>query len=94
MPVTTQWRRSYAGTPRRTLRQTAAYQTGALATDVCALEEILHGDSKSILIGHDWGAFASYGAAGMRPDRFEKVVAMAAAACPGDRFDISSRTTR
>lgn len=71
--------RGYAPTD---LAPDGCYQTGALATDVCALEEILRGDSKSILIGHDWGAFASYGAAGMRPDRFEKVVAMAAAPVP------------
>jgi pimeloyl-ACP methyl ester carboxylesterase len=71
--------RGYAPTG---LAPDGAYQTGALSTDACALEEILRGDSKSILIGHDWGAFAAYGAAGLHPDRFERVVAMAAGPVP------------
>jgi pimeloyl-ACP methyl ester carboxylesterase len=54
-----------------------AYQSGAIAADTCALEEILAADRPSVLIGHDWGAFAAYGACGLRPERFEKVVAMA-----------------
>jgi pimeloyl-ACP methyl ester carboxylesterase len=58
------------------------YQTGALATDACALEEILRGESTSILIGHDWGSFAAYGAASLRPERFERVVAMATGPVP------------
>lgn len=45
-----------------------SYQTGELATDACALDEVLGGDSKSILIGHDWGSLAAYGAAGLRSE--------------------------
>jgi len=71
--------RGYAPTG---LAPDGAYQTGALATDACALEEILSGDAKSILIGHDWGSFAAYGAAALRPERFEKVVTMATAPVP------------
>src|SRR3954464_2707270 len=40
-----------------------AYQTGALATDANALHEALGGDADAVLIGHDWGAAAAYGAA-------------------------------
>lgn len=53
------------------------YQTGALARDANALHEALGGDERAVLIGHDWGAQATYGAAGSAPDRWRKVVAMA-----------------
>lgn len=53
------------------------YQTGALATDACALHEALGGDSDAVLIGHDWGAMATYGAAALEPGRWRKVVAAA-----------------
>lgn len=53
------------------------YQTGALARDAVALHEALGGDERAVLIGHDWGAQGTYGAAGIAPDRWRKVVAMA-----------------
>lgn len=53
------------------------YQTGALARDAVALHEALGGDERAVLIGHDWGAQATYGAAVSAPDRWRKVVAMA-----------------
>ena len=53
------------------------YQTGALARDANALHEALGGDERAVVIGHDWGAQATYGAAGSAPDRWRKVVAMA-----------------
>jgi pimeloyl-ACP methyl ester carboxylesterase len=71
--------RGYAPTD---LAPNGSYQAGALASDACALEEILRGDSRSIVIGHDWGALAAYGAAGLEPDRFERVVGMALAPVP------------
>jgi pimeloyl-ACP methyl ester carboxylesterase len=55
-----------------------SYQTGALAADASALDALLGSSAPSVLVGHDWGAFAAYGAAGSNPDRFAKVVAMAA----------------
>ncbi len=54
-----------------------AYQTGALATDACALHEALGGGADAVVIGHDWGAYAAYGAAGLAPERWRRVVAMA-----------------
>jgi pimeloyl-ACP methyl ester carboxylesterase len=54
-----------------------SYQSGALAADACALEEVLRGKDQSVVIGHDWGALAAYGAAGLAPERFRKVVTMA-----------------
>lgn len=53
------------------------YQTGALATDACALHEALGGDGDAVIVGHDWGAFATYGAAALEPDRWRRVVTMA-----------------
>lgn len=53
------------------------YQTGALVSDACALHEALGGDGRAVLIGHDWGAVAVYGAAAFAPERWAKVVGMA-----------------
>src|SRR5689334_16522518 len=53
-----------------------AYQTGALAADANALHEALGGDSDAVIIGHDWGAAATYGATGSAPDRWRRAVAM------------------
>src|SRR5689334_24781966 len=40
-----------------------ATQLGALVADAVALHEVLGGDADAVLIGHDWGAGAAYGAA-------------------------------
>ncbi|WP_019631060.1 alpha/beta fold hydrolase [Actinomadura atramentaria] len=54
-----------------------AYQTAALATDAVALHDALGGGPDAVLIGHDWGAAAAYGAAALAPDRFRRAVALA-----------------
>lgn len=53
------------------------YQTGALAADACALHEALGGGDDAVIIGHDWGAVATYGAASLAPERWAKVVGAA-----------------
>ena len=53
------------------------YQTAALSTDANALHEALGGGPDAVLIGHDWGAPAVYGAASSEPHRWSKVVGMA-----------------
>lgn len=53
-----------------------AYQTGALAADANALHEALGGDGDAVLIGHDWGATATYAAAAHDPSRWRRTVAM------------------
>lgn len=53
------------------------YQTGALAADAVALHEALGGDGDAVVIGHDWGAPAAYGAAVLAPERFRRVVGAA-----------------
>ena len=55
------------------------YDTGTLALDACALHEALGGDGRAVIIGHDWGAFATYGAAAYQPERWHRVVTAAVA---------------
>jgi pimeloyl-ACP methyl ester carboxylesterase len=73
------WMRGYAPTG------TAAdgiYQTGALAADAVALHEALGGEDRAVLIGHDWGALATYGAASLGQQRWSRVVTMAVPPAP------------
>jgi pimeloyl-ACP methyl ester carboxylesterase len=53
------------------------YQTAALALDACALHEVLGGGEDAVIVGHDWGAMATYTAANHEPDRWRRVVTMA-----------------
>ncbi|HWJ98080.1 MAG TPA: alpha/beta hydrolase, partial [Acidimicrobiales bacterium] len=50
------------------------YQPGAVASDAIALHDALGGDGDAVLIGHDWGALATYAAAGHAPERWAKAV--------------------
>jgi pimeloyl-ACP methyl ester carboxylesterase len=50
------------------------YQLGALVADAVALHAALGGDEQAVLIGHDWGAEAAYGAAAIAPDRWRRLV--------------------
>ena len=53
------------------------FQPGAIASDANALHEVLGGDERAVLIGHDWGALASYSAAAHQPQRWSRLVACA-----------------
>ena len=53
------------------------YQAGALARDANALHDALGNDDRAVLIGHDWGAQAAYGAAVLAPGHWRRVAAMA-----------------
>jgi len=55
------------------------YDTGTLALDACDLHEALGGTEDAVIIGHDWGAFATYGAAALQPERWRTVVTAAVA---------------
>jgi pimeloyl-ACP methyl ester carboxylesterase len=68
------WMRGYAPTE---VADDGIYQVGALAADASALHEALGGDRRAVLVGHDWGAYAAYGAASLHPDRWRRVVTMA-----------------
>ena len=68
------WLRGYAPTE---IPADGRYQTGALAADANALHEALGGDERAVIIGHDWGAIATYGAAAHEPARWKRVVTAA-----------------
>ena len=72
--VVAPFNRGYAPT---SLAPDGTYQGGALAADANALHEALGGDGRAVLVGHDWGAIAAYGAATLAPDRWRRVVTMA-----------------
>jgi pimeloyl-ACP methyl ester carboxylesterase len=55
------------------------YDTGTLALDACQLHQALGGNEDAVIIGHDWGAFATYGAAAYQPERWRRVVTAAVA---------------
>lgn len=52
------------------------YQTGALVRDANALHQALGGDGDAVVVGHDWGAFAAYGAAAHRPGLWRRAVTL------------------
>ena len=68
------WLRGYAPTE---VPADGRYTTGALVADATALHEALGGDERAVLVGHDWGAMAAYGAANHQPQRWRKVVTAA-----------------
>ncbi len=53
-----------------------AYDTDTLAADVIALIGAL-GEERAIVVGHDWGASAAYGAAALAPERLRLLVVFA-----------------
>ena len=53
------------------------YQVGALVGDANALHDVLGGDEDAVIIGHDWGALATYGAVAHQPDRWRRAVTAA-----------------
>lgn len=53
------------------------FRVGALIADAVALHDALGGDDQAVLVGHDWGAEAAYGAAAFATDRWRRVVTLA-----------------
>jgi pimeloyl-ACP methyl ester carboxylesterase len=47
---------------------------GGWIADALALRDVLGGDERSVLIGHDWGALTTYGAASHAPDAWRRIV--------------------
>jgi pimeloyl-ACP methyl ester carboxylesterase len=67
--------RGYAPTGKP---QDGRYQSVLLAQDAIALIAALEEDT-AYVVGHDWGALATYGAAALAPERVLKIVTLAAA---------------
>ena len=53
------------------------YQIGAIVRDANALHEALGGDADAVIVGHDWGALATYGAVAHQPGRWRRAVTAA-----------------
>lgn len=68
------WSRGYAPT---TVPPDGDYSAAALASDVNALHDALGGGADAVLIGHDWGAMATYNAAAEAPDNWRRLVTLA-----------------
>ena len=66
--------RGYAPSP---IPADGHYQIGALVRDVNALHDALGATSDAVIIGHDWGALATYGAVAHQPVRWRRVVTLA-----------------
>jgi len=66
--------RGYAPT---SLAPDGHYQIGAVARDANALHEALGGRDDAVIVGHDWGALATYGAVAHQPDRWRRAVTLA-----------------
>jgi len=60
------------------------FQIGVLAQDALALHEVFGADDAAVLVGHDYGAAAAYGAVNADPDRWRRLVTLALP--PGDAF--------
>jgi pimeloyl-ACP methyl ester carboxylesterase len=68
------WTRGYAPT---TVPGNGDYSAAALSADVNALHEALGGGGDAVLIGHDWGALATYNAAAAKPANWRRLVTLA-----------------
>jgi pimeloyl-ACP methyl ester carboxylesterase len=71
--------RGYAPT---SVPEDGRYDVGVLAEDANALHEALGGDGRAVLVGHDWGAIATYPALAAAPERWRAAVTMAAPPAP------------
>ncbi len=72
--VVAPYMRGYAPTE---LAPDRCYQVGALARDAIEAHRALGGDRRAVLIGHDWGAVATYAVASHSPELFRRVVTLA-----------------
>lgn len=68
------WLRGYAPS---SVPSDGLYQVGAVARDACRLHTALGADPRAVIVGHDWGAMATYAAAGWQPDLWRRAVTMA-----------------
>lgn len=68
------WLRGYAPTG---VPADGRYGTAALAEDTNGLHQALGGDGRAVVIGHDWGATAAYGAVTAAPERWARIVTLA-----------------
>src|ERR1700734_2843055 len=53
------------------------YQIGAVVQDANALHEAFGAGADAVIVGHDWGALATYGAVAHAPERWHRAVTAA-----------------
>lgn len=70
--VVAPWMRGYAPSPLG-----GPYDGAQLGADAIAIADAIAGDRPVHLIGHDWGALATYAACAIAPARFRSAIAMA-----------------
>jgi pimeloyl-ACP methyl ester carboxylesterase len=71
--VVAPWSRGYAPTD---LAPNDRYRAADLGDDAIALHAALGGDERGVLVGHDWGAIASWAVAARPAQPFARIVAM------------------
>jgi pimeloyl-ACP methyl ester carboxylesterase len=59
------------------LASSGDYHGSALAQDANQLHDYLDGDERAVLLGHDWGAGATYVATAKEPTRWRRAITMA-----------------
>lgn len=57
--------------------EATTYETAALAGDVLGLLDALGDGSPACVVGHDWGGVAAQHAAGLAPDKIQRLVTLA-----------------
>jgi len=72
--VVAPYMRGYAPTE---LAPDGNYQVAALTRDALGLIDALGASRRAVLIGHDWGAAATYTAASFSPKRLDRIVTLA-----------------
>ncbi|PJE02441.1 MAG: alpha/beta hydrolase [Mycobacterium sp.] len=77
--VVAPWLRGYAPTD---VPADGNYQGGAYVRDVIRLHDVLGGDHRAVLVGHDIGAAIAYGAASAAADRWSRVVTISVPPLP------------
>lgn len=53
------------------------YEIAALGVDLLELKQAHGGDERTVVVGHDWGALATYAAGCHQPDAFARVITLA-----------------
>lgn len=77
--VVAPWMRGYAPTevPGTAGGGAGRYDPDTLAADANSLHRALGGDDRAVIVGHDWGAFATYRATAAAPERWRAAVTLA-----------------
>jgi pimeloyl-ACP methyl ester carboxylesterase len=73
---------SMRGYAPSSISKTNNYQLATVANDANRLHELLGGDERAVIIGHDWGAAATYPATAAEPERWHRAITMAVPPLP------------